>query len=100
MVDNLQVIAQRFAAHGEAVFDQLRGLPERERVAFDSVRGVGQIDVIGFLQGKQRRPRDRAHRVEPRLLRGDRGEKLIHALLEIPRGNGLDNAARDALASM
>ena len=68
-----KMIAQGFAAYGDAVFDKLRCLAQCQRVAFDRVGGVRQINVICFLQGEQRRSRNRAHLVEPLFLRGDGG---------------------------
>jgi hypothetical protein len=51
MINGFKMIAQRLATHREAVFDKLRRLAQCQRVAFDGVGGVGQINVIRFLQG-------------------------------------------------
>lgn len=71
MVYCLQMIAERFAAHGDTVLDQLRRFAPGQRVAFDSVGCIGQMNVIGFLQGNQRIPGKRAQRVQPGFSRGD-----------------------------
>ena len=54
MVHGLQMITQRFAAHRDAVFDKLGRLAQCQRVAFGGVRSIGQVNVIGLLQGEQR----------------------------------------------
>ena len=41
MVDRFQVIAQRLAAHGNAVFNQLRRLAQGQRIAFDGIGRIG-----------------------------------------------------------
>lgn len=53
MIDSFEVVAQRLAADGDAMLDEFRGFAQRQRVAFDSVGSVGQIDVVGFLQREQ-----------------------------------------------
>ncbi len=53
MVDRFEMIAERFAAHGNAVLDDLGGLAKGERVSFDRVGRVGQLDVIMFLKLRQ-----------------------------------------------
>lgn len=83
MVNRFKVIAQRLASHGDAVLDKLRCLSQGQRVAFDGVRCVGQVNVIGFLQGEQRFARHRADRIQLRFFRGDRSEKLFHDVQQI-----------------
>jgi len=72
MVHGFKVVAQGFSSHRDAVFDKLCRLAQRECVALDGVRRVGQVNIIGFLEGQQRLSRYRAHCVELHFLRRDR----------------------------
>src|SRR5437667_12526748 len=52
MADRLEMVLERLAADRDALFEDDRGLAAAQRVAFDRVRAVGQLDVI---PGRQRR---------------------------------------------
>jgi len=54
MVNRLKMIAQRLTANRDAMLNNFRRLAQRERVAFNRVRGVRQVNVKVFLQSKQR----------------------------------------------
>ena len=75
VIDRLKVFAQRFAADGDAVFDHFRRLTVGKRVSFDGVRGVGQLDVVIFLELRERVTRQRAQSVQLLLLLLDTCDK-------------------------
>src|SRR5450755_2854555 len=54
MIDRLEMIAQRLAADCDAVLDDLGRLAARERVSLNGVRRVGQLDVVIFLELRER----------------------------------------------
>ena len=60
MIDGFEMVAQRFAADGDPVLDDLGRFAKRERVSLDGVRGIGQLDVIMLLQLREGGGRQRA----------------------------------------
>ena len=71
MVDGLQVVFKRLAADRNPFFDDECGLRGSERVAFDRIRSVGQLEVIDMLQVPKAARRQRAKPVQVGLLRRD-----------------------------
>src|SRR5438105_4431099 len=61
MADRLEMILQRLAADRDALFEDNRGFAAGQRIAFDGIRAVGQLDVI---PGRQRREAARAQRTQ------------------------------------
>src|ERR1700730_139077 len=55
------MVLQRLAADPEALFEDDRGFAAGQRVAFDGVRAVGQLDIV---PGRQRRKAARAQRAQ------------------------------------
>lgn len=75
------------------MFDKLRRPAQCQRIAFDCVGSVSQVNVIGLLQAEQRRLRNRAQRIEPGFLRGNSGQKLIHGPTDTT-GQGVPSACQ------
>jgi hypothetical protein len=75
MIDGFEVVAQRLAADGNAMLDDLGRFAKREGVSLDRVRRVGQFDVVVFLKLRQGGRGDRAQPVELRLLLSDTGDQ-------------------------
>ena len=73
VINCFEMILQRLAAHRDAVLDDLRRLAGGERVPLDCVRGIGQLDVIVFLQLHQSGASQRTQCVQPLLECGDAG---------------------------
>ena len=53
MIDGFEMIAERFAAHGNAVFDDFRRFAQREGVPLDGVGRIGEINVVVLLELRQ-----------------------------------------------
>ncbi len=50
MINRFEVVAQRFAADGNAMFDHFRRLTQREGISLDRIGRESQIDIVMFLQ--------------------------------------------------
>lgn len=53
MVHSFEMIAKRFTAHGNAVFDDFRRFAQRESVSLDGVGRIGEVNVIMLLELRQ-----------------------------------------------
>ena len=77
MIDGLEMVAERFATHGNAVLDDFRRFAQREGVPLDGVRRVGEINIVVLLELRQGSRRQRAQAVELRLLLFNLADKSL-----------------------
>jgi predicted DNA-binding protein with PD1-like motif len=71
MVNICKMTEHRFAAPGDAVFNELRRFAQGERVASDGVGCAGQVDVVELPQGEKGIGRSGAKRIEAPFFWGD-----------------------------
>jgi hypothetical protein len=75
VIDRLKVLAQRLAADGDAVFDDFGGFAVCKRISLNGIRGVGQLDIVIFLELCEDATRQWAQSVQLRLLFIDTSDK-------------------------
>ena len=75
VVDRLEMILELLAADRHALLDDQIGLDLRQRIPFDCVRGVGELEVVGMLEVGQRIRRQGAQPVQLRLFLFDAADK-------------------------
>lgn len=74
MIDRFQVVLERFAGNGDAVFDNHRGLDGGEGVSLDCVRRAGEFEVVRVVEICRAAGRADGQLIEFSLLGGNGGK--------------------------